>query len=190
MMVNSTTTDNPRRTEETYGLRRAIETIKEAVPIATAANDLGAELRPSGEELRGKGVCHGGGNETALLVVPDRRRWHCFRCNEGGDVIDLCRAVEGGELWEAVVSLAERYNVELPRRSERWHRRQDDKTRARDAATKHIAAVYQRRLTRLYSPLVLVGGESPEEELRELEELAAALWPVSLDMAGRRVSGA
>jgi hypothetical protein len=104
--------------------------------------------------------------------------------------VDLCQAVEGGELWEAVVSLATRYNVEVPKRSARWHAWQSDKTRARDAATKHIAAVYQRRLTRLYAPLVLFGGETPEGELAELEELAKSLWPICLSMASGRVNRA
>src|SRR5829696_9925108 len=79
-----------------YPLRKDIQVIKEAVPIATAANDLGADLRPSGEDLRGKGVCHGGANETALLVESDQGRYYCFRCSHGGDVVDLCQAVEGG----------------------------------------------------------------------------------------------
>ncbi len=94
------------------------------------------------------------------------------------------------EAWTAVQALAERYGVKLPRRPERWHRRQEEKARVRETATKQVAGVYQRRLTRVYAPLVLLGGETPEEELRELEELAAALWPISLSMAARRVAGA
>jgi hypothetical protein len=183
------TTKNLGGEHPPYALRCGIAAIKEQVRIEDYARTVTA-LRFAGNTLRGPCPVHNGDNEGAFLVDPDRRRWYCFRCNEGGDVIDLCRAVEGGELWEAMVSLAERFNVELPRRPERWHTLQDDKTRVREAATRHVATVYQRRLTRLYAPLVLVGGESPEEEIEELEELAAALWPVSLSMAGRRVSGA
>jgi hypothetical protein len=86
-------------------------------------------------------------------------------------------------------TLAQRYSVDLPQRSDFWRSRQDEKSKTRDAATKYVAGVYQRRLVRLYTPLVLIGGETPEEELQELEGLASSLWPISLDMAKRRVSG-
>jgi hypothetical protein len=59
----------------------------------------------------------------------------------------------------------------------------------RDAAKIVVARVYQRRLTKVYAPLVLVGGETPDEELSVLEELATALWPTCLSLAGRRVAG-
>jgi hypothetical protein len=85
--------------------------------------------------------------------------------------------------------LSIRYNVELPQRSPSWFQRQDEKGRTRETAKRYVAGVYQRRLTRVYAPLVLVGGETPEEELERLEGLADALWPISLSMAGRRVTG-
>lgn len=182
--MSAATTDAESRS---YMIRRAIDAIKGAVPIETYAATL-TDLRPSGGSLRGRCPIHAGDNQGAFLVDSDQRRWYCFRCSTGGDVIDLCRAVEGGELWEAVVSLSECYGVELPRPTEQRLAWIGQKTRIREAARKRIATVYQRRLTRLYAPMVLVGGETPEEELRELEELAAALWPVSLSMAGRRVN--
>ena len=183
-MSGAATTTEPR---PPYMLRRGITEIKAAVPIETYAATV-TDLRPSGTTLRGRCPIHHGENEGAFMVDPDSRRWHCFRCNEGGDVIDLCRAVEGGELWEAVVSLADRYGVELPTRPPRWGERQSEKARIREAATRHIAGVYQRRLTRIYAPLVLVGGQPPDEQARELEGLARALWPAALAMASRRVN--
>jgi DNA primase len=98
------TEDHAERTQETYGVRRAIRVLKDAVPIETYAATLSA-LRPSGGSLRGRCPVHKGDNEGAFLVDPDQRRWHCFRCSTGGDLIDLCQAVEGGEVWEAVISL-------------------------------------------------------------------------------------
>lgn len=187
-MAEATTTAGAE-SRPPYMLKRAIAKLKEEIPVGALANDYGAELKPSGEDLRGKGVCHGGDNETALLVEPDAGRYYCFRCNEGGDVIDLARAVEGGELQDAVISLAMRYGVELPRRSDRWHEAQDDKARIREAAVKHVAARYQERLTAIYAPLVLLGGETPEEEMRELEGLARSLWPICWHMARRGVYG-
>jgi hypothetical protein len=89
----------------------------------------------------------------------------------------------------ALAAMAQKFGVELPQRSDRWHRWQDEKARIREAVKQRTAATYQRRLTRVYAPLVLVGGETPGEEIEALEELASVLWPISLSLAGRRVAG-
>ena len=149
-----------------YMLRKAIAAIKEAVPVETYAATL-TELRPSGTSLRGRCPVHGGDNEGALLVDPGQRRWHCFRCNEGGDVIDLCRAVEGGELWEAVVSLATRYGVELPRRSDRWHEHNAEKGRRWKELQRWRARRYQRRLYRLFAADAVASISDAEERAAE-----------------------
>src|SRR5215218_272191 len=155
--VSGTTTATEPRPP--YTLRRAIQAIKDAVPIETYTATL-TELRPSGSSLRGRCPVHGGDNEGAFLVDPDQRRWHCFRCSTGGDIVDLCRAVDGGEVWEAVIFLAERFNVELPKRPERWHARR-----------------YQRRFYRLYAADAIAAIEDDQERAEEMnrswEEIGA-----------------
>ena len=47
-------------------------------------------------------------------------------------MLDLYVAVEGGTLQDAVVALATRYAVELPRRPERWHEWNNEKGTRRD----------------------------------------------------------
>ena len=174
--------------EQSYTFRKDVEAVKQAVPIELYAGEL-TDLRWVGNSLRGRCPVHGGESKEAFAVYPDKGRWCCYRCADSGDVIDLAGAVEGGEPWEAMMSLSIRYNVELPQRSPFWFERQDEKGRTREAAKRYVACVYQRRLTRVYAPLVLVGGETSEEELERLEGLAEALWPISLSMAGRRVAG-
>jgi DNA primase len=174
--------------EQRYMFRKAAEAVKQTVPIELYAGEL-TDLRRVGNSLRGRCPVHGGDSKGAFAVYPDRGRWCCYRCADGGDVIDLCQAVEGGEPWEAMMSLSIRYNVELPQRPPSWFERQDEKGRTREAAKRYVAGVYQRRLTRVYAPLVLVGEETLEEELERLEGLADALWPISLSIAGRRVAG-
>lgn len=172
--------------------RKALEAVKRDVPIEQTAAEYGEFKLLGNGRLLGRCVAPDHEDRTpSMTIFTDERRFRCFGCGLFGDVVDLERvAGRHLEAWTAVMALAERYGVELPRPTGQRLAWTNQKTRIREAATKRIAAVYQRRLTRLYSPLVLVGGETPEEELRELEELAAALWPVSLDMAGRRVSGA
>lgn len=166
------------------GLRKAIEAVKDAVTVEDYLRDQGVEVKHN----RARCVVHGGDNPQSFSVDPGRGLWHCFKCGEGGDVITLCQRVEGPcEAWEAVMVLAQRYGVELPNtRTDTWRRWQSEKERVRAASRKHLARCYQRRLTRLYAPLVL-GEETTEKSLQELEELATALWPVALDMATRRL---
>jgi DNA primase len=149
-----------------YTLRKAIGAIKEAVPVETYAATL-TELRPSGDSLRGRCPVHKGDNEGAFLVDPDRRRWHCFRCAEGGDVIDLCQAVEGGEAWEAIISLVERFDVKLPRRSERWHEHNTEKGRRWRELRRWRAARYQRRLYRLFAADAVAAIPDADERASE-----------------------
>ena len=177
-MLKESTTERP-----SYGLRKNIEEVKKEVTLQQYLHDQGVEVRHN----RTRCPVHGGDNPQSFSIVPESQRWHCFRCGESGDLIDLCQAVEGGENWEAMVALAERYGVERSERSSSWLEWQDDKYRVRDAMHKHLADVYIRRLLRIYAPLVLVGGETPGEEVEELERLASVLWPFALRLAGKRV---
>jgi DNA primase len=184
-VTETKTTTNTER----YGFRRCATEVQAAVPISRYVSDSGlTELRSAGVRLVGRCMFHE--DKSPSFTVYGDSSFYCFGCMATGDVIDL-HAHAGGhtELWTAMLDLANRYAVELPQRPTAWYARQDEKARTREAATNYIAGVYQRRLTKVFTPLVLVGGETPEEELESLERLASALWPISLDMAGRRVSG-
>jgi DNA primase len=177
---------------EPYSFRGSLEVLNDAVPLETYAATI-TEMKTRG--LRRVGSCPIPGHEDSspsFTIYPESGRWYCFGCSRGGDLLDLFMAVED---WSedaygpALAAMAQKFGVELPQRPQKWHRWQDEKARIREAATQRVAAIYQRRLTRVYAPLVLVGGETPEEELEALEGLASALWPMSLSLAGRRVSG-
>jgi DNA primase len=172
MIKQQTTTEDP------------FEAVKAEVTIEQYLHDHGVELR------HGRARCpvHGGDNPQSFSVDSEKQAWHCFRCLEGGSVLDLCQRLEGGGVWEAMMTLATRYNVDRPERGQRWRGRQDAKGEVRDVVTEHLARLYQRRLTRVYAPLVLLGGESPGEKVEALEELSSALWPVSRNLARRRVN--
>ncbi len=174
-----------------YGLRKAIEVIKNAVPIEKVAAEYGTFRLLGNGRLLGRCIAPDHTDRTpSMTVFTGTQRFKCFGCGLAGDVVDLEEiAGQHIETWTAIVALSTRYGVELPQRSERWHKRQDQKARVREAAKRCIADRYQRRLTRLYAPLALLGEETPEEEFEALEELAAALWPVSLSLAAERMAG-
>jgi DNA primase len=166
---------------------RPIEAVKAAVSLEEYAGEL-TGLKRQGANLIG--LCPIHEERTPSFTVYPDQHFYCYGCQHHGDVIDLCELVEKhADAWTAVVSLAIRYDVELPRRSETWRKWSGEKAKVRDAAQRHVASVYQRRLTRVYAPLVLLGGETPDEELEALDELAATLWPFCYELAERRING-
>ncbi len=158
-----------------YGEKRLSDAIKEAVPVETLADDLGAELRRAGKGLRGLCPVHGGRNREALAVYPAEGRWWCFHCNEGGDVIALFMRARGYfDFKAALIDLAGLYGVEPPPRPERWHAWQSEKNRRHDALREIRTQLYRRRFMRLYAD-DLARIEDPAEREAEARQIFADL---------------
>lgn len=51
----------------------------------------------------------------SFTVSEERNMWHCFGCGKGGDAFAFLMEIEGIDFREALVTLAERAGVELPR---------------------------------------------------------------------------
>lgn len=168
MEVYATTAEEPPEDQPRYALRRSIEQIKAEVGIDRYLTDQGMQLKSFGKELRTRCILHGGDNNQAFSVNTEKGLWHCFRCNEGGDVISLCQKVEGGEPWEALMTLSQRYSVELPRRPDRWHHWQDEKSHRRKLVRDALTASYQRRYFRVFGTYLEDIGD--EEERRDEAE--------------------
>ncbi len=72
------------------------------------------DLKPAGKNY--KALCPFHQEKTpSFMVSPERRMWHCFGCNLGGDVIKFVMLYEGLEFPEALQLLAERAGVEISR---------------------------------------------------------------------------
>jgi len=70
-------------------------------------------LRPAGVGSM-KGLCPFHDERTpSFHVRPQMGRWHCFGCNEGGDVISFVQKLDGLGFTEAVEYLAGRANIQL-----------------------------------------------------------------------------
>ncbi len=160
-----------------YSIKKAIETIKTTVPIEQVAAEYGTFKLAGPNRLLGRCVAQDHTDRTpSFTVFTDTQRFRCFGCGLHGDVLDLEEI--GGrhvEKWTAVIGLAERYGVELPRRPRRWHKRQDEKSKARDVATKARKAVRRERLFKL---LVLSGPEFDIEDEPERREAVAQAWEI------------
>ena len=96
--------------------------------------------------------------------------WWCFGCSRGSDVIDLYYHLHGcTRVWEAVVGLSLKRGVDLPGRSETWHRATQRKAEYRDAAYRVLGNVLKRRLYRTLVLPYIDLIEDHEEHERELE---------------------
>ena len=155
----------------------AFEAVKDAVPIEDYARTL-TELKPEGLRLVGSCPIPGHNDRTpSFHIWPESRSWWCFgACARGGDVISLCQAVEGGESWEAMMTLASRYDVQLPERPQSWFRWQDEKSRRREEIRYIKARMYQRRIYRLFFADHIAAIQDLKEREREAEQVWHELW--------------
>ncbi|MDP9479193.1 MAG: CHC2 zinc finger domain-containing protein [Actinomycetota bacterium] len=139
--------------EPRYMLKKAIEAVKDAVPIEQVAAEYGEFKLLGAGRLLGRCVAPDHEDRTpSMTLYTERRKFHCYGCGLHGDVIDLERvAGRHVEAWTAVIALADRYGVELPVRSERWHKWSSEKTRRHDAIRDVRASLYRRRLFRMFA---------------------------------------
>ena len=165
-----------------YGARKAIEKLKAEVSIEDYLRAHGVEVRRN----RARCIVHDGDNPTSFSIDPERQLWHCFSCGEGGDLINLCEAVERhADRWTAVVSLAIQYNIALPEKPEKWRKWADEKGVRRHMLRRIRTRHYQRRLLRLFKP-ELDGIADPEERKQEAQRIYMDLYYLALRCAIQR----
>jgi DNA primase len=163
--------------DNTYGFRKCCEAVRDAVPIEAVARRY-TGLEPLGGRAWFTARCPLPGHEDrtpSFYIYPGEvgGRWWCYGCSRGGDVVDLeffCG--DYGELWEAMISLAVDYGVELPVRSPSWHRKQERQQPVRDTIAQARFDHLHRRLFRRFFEPSLLRIEDPEERKAE----AAILW--------------
>jgi hypothetical protein len=153
-----------------YGFKMLLEAVQAAAPIKTLADDLGAALKPHGDELRGTCPIHRGDNATAFAVRPDTGKWYCFRCSEGGDLLDLWRRVHGyDDAKLALMDLAAIYHVEPPKRPQSFFERDRFQKPMRDRLGRVKAGVLRRRLFRYcILPIIDATVADPSEHAEEV----------------------
>ncbi len=175
------TTEMPQGmvTEPRYGLRKAIQAVKDGVRIEQVASDYGEFKLLGNGRLLGHCPAEDHTDRTASFTVfTDSQRFKCFGigCQRSGDVIDLEKlAGHHSETWTAVLALATRYSIALPEKSERWHQWQDEKGRRRAELTKIRTRLYQRRLLCLFREDLESISNQVERE-REAERIYQDLY--------------
>ncbi len=79
-------------------------------------------LTPSGKNYKGRCPFHKD-DTPSLVVSPERGLWHCFGCNEGGDLFAFVMKIERLTFPETLERLAAEAGVSLPRSGSRSNKR-------------------------------------------------------------------
>jgi DNA primase len=181
--------------DHTYGFRKCCEAVREAVPIEEIARRY-TDLEPLGGRAWFDGRCPLPDHEdkTPSFYIYPPGRFYCYGCNRGGDVVDLeffCG--DYGELWEAMISLAVDYSVELPERSPSWRRKPEREKPVRDGIeAEKIHAARRRLYRRFFEPVVLatIDAEDREHDAQLFWEATAPLAEhLVAHMMGSHTSG-
>lgn len=117
--------------------------IKESVPMAAVAERYGFEINRSGDIL----CPFHPDTHPSLHVYPNSRGWHCWVCNEGGDVIDFIAKLFHITARQAAIRLDNDFGLgltaERPDRSavDRWQQER----RRKEAILEAYRAEYDAR---------------------------------------------
>src|SRR6185503_5276355 len=90
-------------------------------------------LKPAGKVY--KGLCPFHSEKTpSFQVDPERRNYHCFSCDEKGDIFTFVEKMDNLDKAEALKMLAERAGVELVRRAPEDREREERLRRLMETA--------------------------------------------------------
>lgn len=90
--------------------------IKAAVNMAAVLQLLGAAGQTRGSQFRGPCPLHGSNRGTARCFSAslDQNVFHCFKCGNAGDAIDLWAKANKLSPYDAALDLCHRFNIPLP----------------------------------------------------------------------------
>lgn len=89
------------------------EKIKESLSVADLVGEY-VKLEKAG--INHKALCPFHNEKTpSFMVNAERNFWYCFGCQRGGDIFSFLMEIEGLDFREAIIRLAEKTNIELPK---------------------------------------------------------------------------
>ena len=88
--------------------------LKQRVRIMQIAEHYGWPLKDKGKDkLIGACPIHDGEQgSTAFQITPSKDLWYCFKCKEGGNILDIVVAVEKCDIRTAGLKISEWFNLD------------------------------------------------------------------------------
>ena len=90
------------------------------------------KLRRSGKNYTVFCPFHENTRTPAFVVFPETGTWHCFGCNDGGDMFKFLMRKEGWDFPQTLKYLADRAGVELEPFSPQQHAQQEENENLRN----------------------------------------------------------
>jgi DNA primase len=120
-------------------------TVKEQTDIVKIIGEH-VELKRSG--VRYLGLCPFHGEKTpSFSVHGDQQFYYCFGCAESGDVFSFLMKYHNYDFPEALKFLADRLNIELPKKNVSWQEKEKElKRNQMYAVTEKAAKIYRKYL--------------------------------------------
>lgn len=157
-----------------------IAAVRERARVDDVVRDVVALKPAGGGSLKGLCPFHEE-RSPSFHVTPAKGFWHCFGCQEGGDVIDFVRKVDQLSFTEAVEKLADRVGIQL--RYEEGGSAAPDRAKGQRTrlaqANRDAAQFYAEQLT---SPAAVVGRRFLSE--RNFDAAAAERFGVGFAPGG------
>jgi DNA primase len=168
---------------------RVIEEAKAKVPVADLAERLCglSGLRKAGREYVGFCPLHDDRRTPNFYVNPEKNTWFCFVCQVGGGVVELARFAWGYEKHEmamAAADLLHEFGHPIPERPKSRYRKQARQKPIRDAIDEAKVRHLQRRVYRIFLPML----EEIRDEGERREEIEY-LWDAAGEIAVLIVAG-
>jgi hypothetical protein len=123
----------------------------------------------------------------SFAANPEKNVWFCYGCLRGGDVVELARFAWGYEKHQVATAAADLLNEfghELPSRPPNWYAKQQRQKPIRSAIEGAKVRLVQRRVFRIFLPLI----EEIEDEAERREE-TEYLWDAAQEIAVLVVAG-
>lgn len=123
----------------------------------------------------------------SFTVNPEKNVWFCYGCLRGGDVVELARFAWGyhkHQVATAAADLLHEFGHQIPERPRSWYAKQQRQEPIRNAIEEAKVRHYQRRLFRIFLPMI----EELEDEAERREE-TEYLWDTAQEIAVLVVAG-
>lgn len=91
--------------------------VREQVDVARVLRLVGFQVHwRKGEQMRGPCPLHGSTSKGpgTFSVNLARGVWRCFKCQRGGNVLDLWVAHTGQPIYQATIDLCEKLGIDVP----------------------------------------------------------------------------